>query len=140
MQLGGIPLYGFIGELVHPRGMISLPLTLGTGPTRRTCMLKFLEVDVPSTYNIILRRPTLNAFQAIISIYHMKIKFPAPGGVEEVQGDPIQSHKCYIEVVRKRHKRNTDKALKEVPSCKRGKDDELEEEPEAGGECPLKSC
>ncbi|KAL0325257.1 UNVERIFIED_CONTAM: hypothetical protein Sradi_5095000 [Sesamum radiatum] len=37
IQLGDIPLekvntslYGFAGEVVHPRGMISLPLTLGT--------------------------------------------------------------------------------------------------------------
>ncbi|KAL0453686.1 UNVERIFIED_CONTAM: hypothetical protein Slati_1346700 [Sesamum latifolium] len=95
MQLGNIPLekvntslYGFIGEVVHPRGMISLPLTLGTGPTRRTYMLKFLVVDVPSAYNVILGRPTLNAFEAIISTYHMKIKFPTPRGIGEVQEDP----------------------------------------------------
>ncbi|KAL0445095.1 UNVERIFIED_CONTAM: hypothetical protein Slati_2232200 [Sesamum latifolium] len=92
MQLGDIPLekvttslYGFAGEVVHPRGIISLPLTLGIGPIRRTCMLKFLVVDVPSAYNVILGRPTLNAFQAMISTYHMKIKFLASGGVGEVQ-------------------------------------------------------
>ncbi|KAL0386097.1 UNVERIFIED_CONTAM: hypothetical protein Sradi_3004000 [Sesamum radiatum] len=96
MLLGDIPLekvntslYGFAGEVVHPQGMISLPLTLGTGPTRRTCMLKFLVLDVPSAYNVILERPTLNAFQAIISMYHMKIKFSTPGGVGEIQGDPF---------------------------------------------------
>ncbi|KAL0288171.1 UNVERIFIED_CONTAM: hypothetical protein Sradi_7103700 [Sesamum radiatum] len=40
MQLGDIPLekvntsfYGFAGEVVYPRGMILLPLTLGTGRT-----------------------------------------------------------------------------------------------------------
>ncbi|KAL0409535.1 UNVERIFIED_CONTAM: hypothetical protein Sradi_1887900 [Sesamum radiatum] len=32
-------LYGFAGEVVHPRGMISLPLTLGTSPLRKTCLL-----------------------------------------------------------------------------------------------------
>ncbi|KAL0406476.1 UNVERIFIED_CONTAM: hypothetical protein Slati_3961500 [Sesamum latifolium] len=55
MQLGDIPLekvntslYGFTGEVIHPRGMISLPLTLGAGNARKTCMLKFLVVDVPS--------------------------------------------------------------------------------------------
>ncbi|KAL0416458.1 UNVERIFIED_CONTAM: hypothetical protein Slati_3477700 [Sesamum latifolium] len=91
IQLGDIPLekvntslYGFAGEVVHHRGMISLPLTLGAGVARRTCMLKFLGVDVPSAYNVILGRPTLNAFQAVISTYHMKIKFPTPGGVGEV--------------------------------------------------------
>ncbi|KAL0451225.1 UNVERIFIED_CONTAM: hypothetical protein Slati_1100600 [Sesamum latifolium] len=69
MQLGDISLekvntslYGFAGEVVHPRGMISLPLTMGVGVTRKTCMLKFLIVDVPSAYNVILGRPTLNAF------------------------------------------------------------------------------
>ncbi|KAL0437588.1 UNVERIFIED_CONTAM: hypothetical protein Sradi_0466700 [Sesamum radiatum] len=54
MQLGNISLekvntslYGFAG-VVHPRGMVSLPLTLGIGVTRRICILKFLVVDVLS--------------------------------------------------------------------------------------------
>ncbi|KAL0448214.1 UNVERIFIED_CONTAM: hypothetical protein Slati_1949300 [Sesamum latifolium] len=46
-------LYGFAGEVVHPRAMISLPLTLGTSTLRKTCLLKFLVVDIPSAYNII---------------------------------------------------------------------------------------
>ncbi|KAL0416411.1 UNVERIFIED_CONTAM: hypothetical protein Slati_3473000 [Sesamum latifolium] len=96
MQLGDTPLeevntslYGFAGEVVHPRGLISLPLMLGAGPAQRTCVLKFLVVDVPSAYNVILGRPTLNMFQAVISMYHIKIKFPTPGGVGEVKGDPL---------------------------------------------------
>ncbi|KAL0373154.1 UNVERIFIED_CONTAM: hypothetical protein Scaly_0997000 [Sesamum calycinum] len=83
MQLGDVPLeavhtylYGFTGEVVHLRGMISLSLTLGITPIRKTCLLKFLVVDIPSAYNVILGRPMLNAFQAVISTYHMKIKFP----------------------------------------------------------------
>ncbi|KAL0291941.1 UNVERIFIED_CONTAM: hypothetical protein Sradi_7008900 [Sesamum radiatum] len=58
MQLGDISLervntslYGFAGEVVHPRGMVSLPLTIWKGPARKTCLLKFLVVDVPSAYN-----------------------------------------------------------------------------------------
>ncbi|KAL0455599.1 UNVERIFIED_CONTAM: hypothetical protein Slati_0899100 [Sesamum latifolium] len=115
IQLGDIPLekvntslHGFAGEVVHPRGMILLPLTMGTGQTRRTCMLKFLVVDVPSAYNVILRRPNLNAFQAVISMYHMKIKFSTPGGVGK------------------------------APSCKRGKDGEPEEDLEASRGTPPK--
>ncbi|KAL0395464.1 UNVERIFIED_CONTAM: hypothetical protein Slati_4512600 [Sesamum latifolium] len=137
MQLGDIPLekvntslYGFAGEVVHPRGMISLPLMLGKEPTRKTYVLKFLVVDVPSTYNVTLGRPTLNAFQAIISLYHMKIKFPTPEGVGKVQGDPLQSRKCYVEVVRKGQKRSPDEVLKEAASCKRRKEKEVEEGPE----------
>ncbi|KAL0413041.1 UNVERIFIED_CONTAM: hypothetical protein Sradi_1505800 [Sesamum radiatum] len=74
MQLGDVSLekvntslYGFAGEVVHPRGMVSLPLTMGRGTMRKTCLLKFLVVDLPSTYNVILGRPTLNTFQAVIS-------------------------------------------------------------------------
>ncbi|KAL0402285.1 UNVERIFIED_CONTAM: hypothetical protein Slati_4258400 [Sesamum latifolium] len=96
-------------------------------------MLKFLVVDVPSAYNVILGRPTLNAFQAVISTYHMKIKFSTPGGVREVQGDPFQSRKCYIEAVRKGQKRTSDETPKGAPSSKRGKELELEEVPEGTG-------
>ncbi|KAL0430755.1 UNVERIFIED_CONTAM: hypothetical protein Sradi_0701500 [Sesamum radiatum] len=69
MQLGDVSLervntslYGFAGEVVHPRGIVSLPLTIGRGTTRKTCLLEFLVVDVPSAYNVILGRPTLNTF------------------------------------------------------------------------------
>ncbi|KAL0293342.1 UNVERIFIED_CONTAM: hypothetical protein Sradi_6942000 [Sesamum radiatum] len=128
MQLGDVPLqkvntslYGFVGEVVHPRGMVSLPLTMGRGTTRKTCLLKFLVVDVPFAYNVILGRPTLNTFQAVVSTYHMKIKFPTPGGVGEVQRDPLQSRKCYVEAVRKGQKRNVDDAPHQVPPSKKEK-------------------
>ncbi|KAL0303335.1 UNVERIFIED_CONTAM: hypothetical protein Sradi_6201600 [Sesamum radiatum] len=45
---------------------------MGRGTTRKTCLLKFLVVDVPSVSNVILGRPMLNTFQAVISTYHMK--------------------------------------------------------------------
>ncbi|KAL0374089.1 UNVERIFIED_CONTAM: hypothetical protein Sradi_3324600 [Sesamum radiatum] len=102
MQLGDAPLeaedtslYGFAGEVVHLRGMISLPLTLGTFPLRKICLLKFLVVDIPSAYNVILGRPIPNAFKAIISTYHMKIKFPVVRGAGEAQADVLQVRKCY---------------------------------------------
>ncbi|KAL0439565.1 UNVERIFIED_CONTAM: hypothetical protein Slati_2439500 [Sesamum latifolium] len=86
-------LYGFAREVVQPRGMISLPLTMGAGTTRNTYMLKFLVVDMPSAYNVILGRPTLTAFQA-----------------------------CYVEAVRKGQKRNLDEEHQGVPSNKKGKE------------------
>ncbi|KAL0341139.1 UNVERIFIED_CONTAM: hypothetical protein Sradi_4630700 [Sesamum radiatum] len=95
MRLGDTPmenvntsLYSFAGEVVHPRGMISLPLTLGTGSTLRAFLIKFWVVDTPSAYNAIFWRPTLNTFQAIISTYHVKIKFPTTGSGGKVQGEP----------------------------------------------------
>ncbi|KAL0290800.1 UNVERIFIED_CONTAM: hypothetical protein Scaly_2656800 [Sesamum calycinum] len=115
MQLGDTPLekvnaslYDFAGKVVHPRCMISLPLTLGSGSTRKTLHLKFLVVDTPSAYNVILGKLTLNAFQVVISTYNMKIKFSTAGGVGEVQGDSLQSCKCYVEAVRKGRRRTKD--------------------------------
>ncbi|KAL0430404.1 UNVERIFIED_CONTAM: hypothetical protein Sradi_0666400 [Sesamum radiatum] len=119
MQLGDVPLervdtllYGFVGEVVHPRGMISLPPTLGTFPLRKTCLLRFLVVDIPSAYNIILGGPTLNAFRAIISTYHMKIKFPVVRGVGEAQANILQARRCYVEAI----KRGKRRVLEEVSS------------------------
>ncbi|KAL0431118.1 UNVERIFIED_CONTAM: hypothetical protein Sradi_0737800 [Sesamum radiatum] len=108
--------------------MISLPLTIGTGTTRKTCMLKFLVVDVPS--DVILGRLTLNAFQAVIYTYHMKIKFSTPGGVGKVQGDQLQFRKCYVEAVRKGQKRNSDEGHKGIPSSKKAKEAVAEGTPE----------
>ncbi|KAL0449103.1 UNVERIFIED_CONTAM: hypothetical protein Slati_1466700 [Sesamum latifolium] len=144
MQLGDVSLekvntslYGFVREVVHPRGMISLPLTMGVGFARKTCMLKNLVVDIPSAYNVIMGRPTLNAFQAVISTYHKKIKFSTPGRVGEVQGDHIHSRQCYVEAVRKGKKRNSEEVHKGVPPNKKGKE-AFEEEALDGAETPSK--
>ncbi|KAL0284675.1 UNVERIFIED_CONTAM: Transposon Ty3-I Gag-Pol polyprotein [Sesamum radiatum] len=91
--------------------MISLPLTMGRETMRMTCLLKFLVVDVPSAYNVILGRPTLNTFEAVISTYHMKIKFPTTEGVGEVHEDPLQSRKCYVEAVREEAKKEVTLSL-----------------------------
>ncbi|KAL0449228.1 UNVERIFIED_CONTAM: hypothetical protein Slati_1479200 [Sesamum latifolium] len=136
MQLGDVPLevvdtslYGFAGEVVHPRGMISLLLTLGTSPLRKTCLLKFLVVDIPSVYNVILGRPTLNAFRTIISTYHMKIKFPVVGGVGEAQADILQARRCYVEAIKREKKRILEETSSEENSNKRGKDSMPRTEP-----------
>ncbi|KAL0349984.1 UNVERIFIED_CONTAM: hypothetical protein Sradi_4147600 [Sesamum radiatum] len=139
MQLGDIPLekvntslYRFAGEIIHPRGMISLLLKLGTQTPQKICMIKFPMVDVSSAYNAILGRPALKAFQAVISTCHMKIKFLAPGGMGEVQRDPLLSRKCYIETVRKGQKRNMEETYKEAPSNKQRKGVQQEEKSEEG--------
>ncbi|KAL0410723.1 UNVERIFIED_CONTAM: hypothetical protein Slati_3662000 [Sesamum latifolium] len=129
MQLGDVPLetvdtslYGFAWEVVHPRGMISLPLTLGTSLLRKTCLLKFLMVDITSAYNVILGRPTLNAFRVIISTYHMKIKFPVIEGVGEAQADALQARKCYVEAIKRGKKRGLEETPGEENPNKWGKD------------------
>ena len=52
-------------------------------------------VDAPSTYNILLGRPSLNAIRAIPFAYHMVIKFPTMNGVGMVRGDQGVARECY---------------------------------------------
>ncbi|KAL0355717.1 UNVERIFIED_CONTAM: hypothetical protein Sradi_4018600 [Sesamum radiatum] len=102
--------------------MISLPLTLGTSPLRKICLLKFLVVDIPSAYNIILGHPTLNTFRAIISTYYMKIKFPVVGGVGQAQVDILKARRCYVEAIKRGKKRMLEEVSGEENPNKRGKD------------------
>ena len=74
-------LQGFSGEKVFPLGSIQLVLTLGEPPYQVTTTARFLIVDAPSTYNMLLGRASLNAIKAIPSAYHMMIKFPTVNGV-----------------------------------------------------------
>ncbi|KAL0423214.1 UNVERIFIED_CONTAM: hypothetical protein Sradi_0856200 [Sesamum radiatum] len=60
----------------------------------------FLDVNMPSAYNLILRRPAQNTFQAVVSTYHMKLKFPVGTQVGKVKGDHYMGRKCYVEVIR----------------------------------------
>ncbi|XP_074569634.1 uncharacterized protein LOC141826287 [Curcuma longa] len=69
-------LFGFIGNEVQSLGWISLAISLGEEPLRRTRRTSFTIMDAPSAYNVILGRPTLSAFSAVVSTYHQKMKFP----------------------------------------------------------------
>ncbi|GMN44971.1 hypothetical protein TIFTF001_014160 [Ficus carica] len=96
-----IPLYGFARECVRAAGTVSLPVTIDDGTERVTRMVEFIVVDRPSVYSVILGRPTLNALKAVVSTYHLAMKFPAWGGVGVFQGNQEGSRKCYLEAVNK---------------------------------------
>ena len=91
MNIGGpkmrpikTPLYGFGGERVYADGAIQLPVTFGVHPAKVTQMVDFLLVDQPSAYNAIIGRPTLNKLRAVVSTYHLGMKFPTGDQVGEV--------------------------------------------------------
>ena len=50
---------GFSGDKVLPLGSIKLVITLGDPPCQATTTAKFLVVDAPSAYNMLLGRPSL---------------------------------------------------------------------------------
>ncbi|KAK6150854.1 hypothetical protein DH2020_015786 [Rehmannia glutinosa] len=95
------PLTGFSGETVKALGEVTLPLSLGSYPRRTTKMVRFLVVKAPSTYNVILGRPSLNLFRAVASTYHMKVKFPTPEGIGEEIGDIRVARECYANTLRR---------------------------------------
>ena len=67
-----------------------------------TTTARFLVVDTPSAYNMLLGRPSLNAIKAIPSAYHMMIKFPTTSGVGMVQGDQRVARECYSASMKKK--------------------------------------
>ena len=76
-------------------GSIQLVLTFGDPPCQATTTVRFLIVDTPSAYNVLLGRPSLNAIKAIPSAYHMVIKFPTTNGVGMVRGYQRVARECY---------------------------------------------
>ena len=50
-------------------------------------ILDFLVVKVTLPYNAILERPGLNVLRAIISTYHLLVKFSTARGVGELRGN-----------------------------------------------------
>ena len=78
---------------------MTLTLTVGTYPMQLTRQLDFLVVDCPSSYNVIIGRPTLNKWKAALSIYCLKVKFPIDNGVDEVKVDQVLARECYQAVL-----------------------------------------
>ncbi|XP_071924104.1 uncharacterized protein [Coffea arabica] len=98
------PLIGFAGPPVRPEGMITLMVTIGVSPKCRTVPVNFAVVKEPSSCNMILGRPTLNALRAVCSTLHLSMKFPTPEGVAEVLGDPEVARACYIATLKGKEK------------------------------------
>ncbi|XP_065619152.1 uncharacterized protein LOC136063143 [Quercus suber] len=90
------PFVGFGGAKVFPLGAVTLAVTAGDYPQQITKDVTFLVVDHSSAYNAILGRPTLNAWRAATSTYHLMIKFPTEYGVGELHGNQIAARECYV--------------------------------------------
>ncbi|XP_060968384.1 uncharacterized protein LOC133035951 [Cannabis sativa] len=75
-----VTLVGFLGESVVARSFVQL-LVYANGINKS---VKFLIVDCPSAYNVMLGRPWIHAMKAVASSDHQVIKFPCKGEVREI--------------------------------------------------------
>ncbi|XP_056847452.1 uncharacterized protein LOC130498111 [Raphanus sativus] len=85
------PLVGFSGEVKQTLGEVLLPV-YAEGVNQAT---KFLVVDCPSSYNVILGRPWIHDMGAVPSNLHQLVKFPTPWGIKAVKGDQENARSCY---------------------------------------------
>ena len=81
-----MPLYGFLGENIHIEGELDLPVELGDTPYQYIQFVKFLVVNCPLIYNMIIGQPTFNAIRAVASTYHLLVMFPTVGNIGVLKG------------------------------------------------------
>uniref|UniRef100_A0A2N9GWC8 Uncharacterized protein n=1 Tax=Fagus sylvatica TaxID=28930 RepID=A0A2N9GWC8_FAGSY len=55
-----------------------------------------IPLTVPSAYNVIIGRPTLNKLRAVTSTYHLLVRFPTEHGIGELKGDQATARECYF--------------------------------------------
>jgi len=96
-------LYGFAGDQVEVRGYIELRTTFTDGAVSRTEKIRYLVVNAPSAYNVLLGRPTLNRIGVVPSTRHMKVKLPSMEGVViTIRSDQKEAKMCYENSLRNR--------------------------------------
>ena len=89
-------LYDFTRDQVEVRGNVELRTTFTDGTSSRTINIRYLVVNAPSAYNILLGRLALNRLGAVASTRHMKMKLPSlEGGVVTIKSDQKAAKKCY---------------------------------------------
>ena len=77
------PLVSFDGRVVVPNGQISLSVDM----EGKEVIVTFIVVRLFSPYTAILARPWIHAMRVVLSILHVKVKFPTDYGVVVVRGN-----------------------------------------------------
>ena len=95
------PIYGFSSEQVSTRSYIDLHIVFCEGTQTKTLPIRFLIVDAPTSYNVLLGRPSLNTLGAVVFTPHLAMKFPSPSGdILTVHYDQRLERKCYMASLR----------------------------------------
>ncbi|XP_014503261.1 uncharacterized protein LOC106763603 [Vigna radiata var. radiata] len=87
---------GFARERVDTKGYVDLCTRLGTGRDSDEKKVRYLLVDANTSYNVLLGRPCLNSFGAIVSTPHLTLKYPNERKrIIIVRADQKTTRECY---------------------------------------------
>ena len=65
-------LVGFSGDSVQVRGYVDARTTFGDGSEIKTISIRYMVVNTPSSYNILLGRPAINMLGEVVSSIHIR--------------------------------------------------------------------
>lgn len=82
---------------------MSLQAMIREKPLQKSVMVDFLVVNIKLAYNAILRRRFLTEGKMVISLPHLKLKFPVKDKVGEVRGDQKSARECYLATTKSVH-------------------------------------
>ncbi|WOL01179.1 hypothetical protein Cni_G09893 [Canna indica] len=96
-------LVGFPGERVNVRGAIWLRTMFDSQPKVKTIDVKYLVINIPNPYDMILGRSSLNTIGAVVSTPHLAVKFPISEiEVNVLHADQKEAQWCYKECLKPR--------------------------------------
>ena len=94
-------IYGFSREKVTTHGYIDLHTVFRDGAQTKTIPIYFLVVDAPTSYNVLLGRPSLNTLGVVVSTPPLAMKFPSPSDDNlTIHGDQWLARECYMASLR----------------------------------------
>jgi len=67
-------LVGFAGDHVEVRGYVDPRTTFSDKEAARTIVMRYVVVNTPSAYNLLLRRPSISKLGVVASTKHMKMR------------------------------------------------------------------
>lgn len=89
-------LTGLSSKHVQVVGHETLETTNGEGEDAKAIDVNYFIMETFSPYNIILRKPSINALEAVVSTLHLVLKYPLHiGRVSINQGDQKIFQECY---------------------------------------------
>jgi len=89
-------LVGFSGHPIHVHDYQETRTTFGEGDRAKTINIRYIVVNVPSSYNVLLGILMINKLGDLMSSVHIKVKYHSNDGlVRVIKVDQREARKCY---------------------------------------------